>query len=100
VTNVLPEHVISSLRERRKRMPKSDCQRERVSSTLVMSQLNGSSQLLGIDFKVLARAKQDRAHKAAWEDFKEVCKQVLKAAPAGSPDPREQMILFIKDMKP
>jgi hypothetical protein len=103
VTNVLPEHVISSLRERRKRMPKSDCQRERVSSALVMSQLNGSSQLLGIDLNDL-RAKQAKERRIrltaqVFKEWAELTDRLIKMAEPGDPDPAAHAIKYIEDKR-
>jgi hypothetical protein len=103
VTNVLPEHVISSLRERRKRLPKSDCQRELVPSTLVMSQINGSAQLLGIDLDDL-RAKQAKERRirltaAVFKEWEEVTDRLMRMAEPGDPDPATHAIGYIEDKR-
>lgn len=83
----------------RRRFRVIDCQGERPPNVLLASQLEGSARALGIDFSIRAKAKREQALKDAWEDFRDACKRVANAAPDGH-DPREQMFLFIRDMKP
>jgi hypothetical protein len=103
VTNVLPEHVISALRERRQRAATADCQGERLSSALVMSQLNGSAQLLGVDLDEL-RAKQAKARRvnltaAVFKEWREVTDRLIEMAEPGDPDPALQTIKYIESKR-
>ncbi len=66
----------------------------------VAADCQGERRAHGIDFSIRAKAKQDRAQRDAWDGFTASCKRVMNAAPEDAPDPREQMFLFIKDMKP
>lgn len=75
----------------------SDCQGERPPSRLLMSQFENSARALDIDFSIRAKALQEQEHKDAWEDFRAAAERLKKAAPINR-DPREQMILFIRDM--
>ena len=101
MTNVLPEHVIATIRERRKRLQKSDCQRERASNVLVMSQLNGSAQLLGIDLNDLrakqAKERRTRLTAAVFKEWREVTDRLFATAEPDDPSPHA--IKYIDDKR-
>jgi hypothetical protein len=99
VTNVLPEHLF---RERLKRAAKSDCQRE-LPSTLVMSQLNGSAQLLGVDLNGL-RAKQAKERRIrltaeVFKEWEEVTDRLIRMAEPEDPDPAAHAINYIESKR-